>query len=105
MSTLRTSARLGAPRRPPLQLLGAERVAACKLARLQAGKEPARALRGGAVREGVGHDVALASPLQAIIADRRRRLHGRLDVPWLDQPPLFLRVVRPNAREAIGLQL
>ena len=32
------------------------------------------------MREGIGHDIALASPLQAVIADRGRRLHGRLDV-------------------------
>src|SRR4051812_43116518 len=93
------------PLAPPLQLLGVERVAACKLARFQAGDEPARALRRGSVREGVGHDVALASPLQTVIADRGRGLHGRLDVAGLDQPPLFLGVVRPYAGEAIGLQL
>jgi len=57
------------------------------------------------VGEGIGHDVALASPLQTIIPDRRRRLHGGLDVSWLDQPPLLLRVVRPHAGEAVGLQL
>ena len=52
----------------------------------------------------VGHDVALASPLQTVIADRGRGLHGRLDVAGLDQSPLLLRVVRPHAGEAVGLQ-
>jgi hypothetical protein len=34
--------------------------------------------------ESVGNDIALAAPLQSIIADGRRRLHGRLDIAGLD---------------------
>jgi hypothetical protein len=36
------------------------------------------------MRESVGYDIALAAPLQSIIADGRRRLHGRLDIAGLD---------------------
>ena len=57
------------------------------------------------MREGIGHDIALASPLQAVIADRGRRLHGQFDVAGFEQPLLFLRVVRPDTRKAVGLQL
>src|SRR5262245_20888937 len=80
-------------------------VAARKLARLQAGHERLRALCRRAVGERVRNDVALAAPLQAIVADGGCCLHGRLDVAWLDHPPLFFGVVRPDPGEAIGLQL
>src|SRR5262245_45714111 len=82
-----------------------ECVAARHLARLQAGHERLRALCRRAVRERVRNDVALTAPLQAIVSDGGRRLHGRLDVAGLDHPPLFLRVVRPDPGGAIGLQL
>ena len=55
--------------------------------------------------ESVGNDIALAAPLQSIVADARRRLHGRLDIARLDEPPLFLCVVRPHPGKAVGLQL
>src|SRR5262245_4379045 len=55
--------------------------------------------------ESVGHDIALAAPLQSIIADGRSRLHGRLDIAGLDEAPLLLRVVRPHPGKAVGLQL
>jgi hypothetical protein len=54
--------------------------------------------------ESVGHDIALAAPLQPIVADCRRRLQGRLDIAGLEQAPLLLRVVRPHPGQAIGLQ-
>ena len=56
------------------------------------------------MREGIGHDVTLASSLQAIVANRRGRLDGGLNVAGFDNPPPFGRVVAPHAGEAIGLQ-
>src|SRR5262245_23207583 len=82
-----------------------ECVAARKLARLQSGHERLRALCRRAVRERVRNDVALAAPLQAIVSDCGCRQHGRPHLPCLAQPPLFFRVMRPDAGEAIGLQL
>src|SRR5262245_54640037 len=55
--------------------------------------------------ERVGHHIALASALQAIISDRGCGLHGSFDVTRLDEAPLLLRVVSPYAGKAIGLQL
>ena len=63
-----------------------------------------RALFGGSVREGIGHNTALASPLQSIVADRRSRLDGGLDVAGFDDAPLFRRVVAPHTGETIRLQ-
>src|SRR5262249_29826192 len=57
------------------------------------------------MRETVGHDIALAAALQSIVADGSRRLHGGLNIAGLDEPPLLLRVVRPNPGKAVGLQL
>jgi hypothetical protein len=54
--------------------------------------------------ESVGYDIALTAPLQSIIADSRRCLHGCLDIAGLDKPPLVLRVVCPHPGEAVGLQ-
>jgi hypothetical protein len=54
------------------QLRRGEGVAAADLARLQAGVEPALALLGTPVREGVGNDVALRLTLERLVADRSR---------------------------------
>jgi hypothetical protein len=55
--------------------------------------------------EGVRHNIALGSPLQSVIANSARGLHGRLDIARLNEPPLFIGVMRPYACKAIGLQL
>ena len=55
--------------------------------------------------ESVGHHIALTPPLQPIVANGGCRLHGRLDIARLDEPPLFLCVVRPHPGKAVGLQL
>jgi hypothetical protein len=41
----------------------------------------------------------LGAPLQSIVADRGRRLHGRLDIAGLDEPPLLLRMMCPHTGE------
>src|SRR5262249_26692710 len=75
------------------------------LSRLQPGHEPARALLRRAMGERVRDDVALGTALQTIVADGGCRLHRRLDVAWLDDTPLLLCVVGPDAGKAVGLQL
>jgi hypothetical protein len=49
------------------------------------------------MRKGIGHDIALALSLQAVMADGGRGLHRRLHIPRFDESPLFFGVV--------GLQL
>src|SRR5262245_26319156 len=87
------------------ELRGVEGVAGVELSRSQPGHEPAGALRRGAMGEGVGYDIALALPLQPVITDGRGGLQSGLDVAGLDEVPSLLRVMRPYAGEAIGLQL
>src|SRR5262245_17196885 len=62
------------------KLRGGKGVAACDRAGAEAGIEPALALLGGAVREGVRNRVAARPPLQRVIADRRRGAQRGLDV-------------------------
>jgi hypothetical protein len=57
------------------------------------------------VCERVGDDIALASPLKAIIADGRRGLHRCLYITGFDETPPLLGVIGPHTRQAIGLQL
>src|SRR5690349_8170170 len=57
-------------RRTQLQGVGVESVAGGNLPALQPIREPARALRRGAVRKAVGNDIALRLLLQGIVADR-----------------------------------
>src|SRR5262249_61271215 len=52
-----------------------------------------------------GPVIALTSPLQSVVADARRPLHGRLDIAGLDETPLLLCVVSPHPGKAVGLQL
>src|SRR5262249_60004882 len=46
-----------------------------------------------------------APPMETIVADGRCGLHRCLYVTRFDETPLLLGVMRPHAREAIGLQL
>jgi hypothetical protein len=82
-----------------------EGITACNLPRLQPGHEPARALFRRAMGEGIRDHIALGLPLQPIVADGGRGLHGRLDIAGLDEAPLFLSVVRLTPGQAVGLQL
>src|SRR6188508_2180300 len=83
----------------------AERVALAQVSGLEASAEPAGALRGSAVGEGFGHDLTPALLLQAVVADRPGGPHGLLDVAFLEDVFHLVRVVRPDAREEVGLQL
>ena len=55
--------------------------------------------------ESIGHHIALTPPLQPIVTDGGCRLHSSFDIARFDEPPLFLRVVRPHPGKAVGLQL
>src|SRR5262245_24776616 len=67
------------------KLRGVEGVAARGVARLEAGHEPALALRRRAVREGVGNHVALRAPLQHVVPDGRGGLQCGLDVARIEE--------------------
>src|SRR6516164_3763313 len=88
-----------------LKLCRVKCVALVDVPRLEPRHEPAGALLRGAVGEGVGHHVALGLPLQPVVADGRGSLHRCLHVARFDEVPRFLRVMRPHAGKAIGLQL
>ncbi|MNS97642.1 hypothetical protein D3C72_1319830 [compost metagenome] len=55
--------------------------------------------------EAVGHHGAARRALQGVVADLLRGVHGGLDVARVEPLLRLLRVVRPHAREAVGLQL
>src|SRR5262249_6007616 len=97
-------------RRPCLQLRRGERVAGADRAGLEAGREPALALRRAAMGEAVRHHVALRSSLQGIVANRRCGLHGGLDVARHDDGRLDLELqvcileLGSHAGETVGVQ-
>src|SRR5437868_6978149 len=88
-----------------LKVSRSERVAGVDRALLEPDVEPATALRRRAVREAVGHDLSSSAALQRVVADRRRGLQRGFDVAWLEKIPFLLRLVGPDAGEAVGLQL
>ena len=55
--------------------------------------------------ERVRHDIALHLLLQAVVTNGRRGLQRLIDIPGLKEIVLLLSTVRPNASEAIRLQL
>src|SRR5580765_5126492 len=102
--------RIAAPdaaEREPVASGGSERVLADTARRgaaVVAAAERAGALRGAAVREGLGLHVAGRLALDRVVTDLRRGVEGLVDVAHLDQPALVGRL-RPCARQAIGLEL
>src|SRR5271166_4002407 len=88
-----------------LQVGVAESIAGGDRSFLEAGIEPALALRRGAVGKGIGHDIAARLFLQLVVADGRGRLQRCLDIARLDHFPALVGAMRPDAREAVGLQL
>src|SRR5882672_7815505 len=84
---------------------GRECVAGLFRSLLQAIAEPALALLGGAMGEAVRHYLALRTPLQRVVADCRGSPQRGLDITGLQQMPTLIGLVRPDAGEAIGLQL
>ena len=59
---------------------------------------------GGAMREGVRNDAARHLSLNHVVADLRRRVQCFLDIAGLQAVLHLIVEVRPNARQAVGLQ-
>src|SRR5215471_8225122 len=83
----------------------AESIARLRIARLQTDAEPVRALRRRAVRERVRRHTSARVALQAVVADRLRGRETLFDVAGLEDLLAHVRVMGPDPREAIGLQL
>src|SRR6186713_3302956 len=84
-----------------------ERVASGRLPVLVASREPATALLRGAVRPRLRVHLALRLLLDAVVADRVRRVEALVDVGLgqLFDHTCRHRVCRPHARVAVGLEL
>src|SRR5215211_2773097 len=82
----------------------AEGVAAGRVARLVAALEPRHALLGGAVGPGLRVHVDPRAGLDPVVADRCGGSQALLDVAGL-QVALLVDGLRPDAREAVGLEL
>src|SRR5690348_3240725 len=91
-------------REPLLQRRCRERIAVLRPAGIEAALEPARALRRGAVREGLRHHAPLRLLLQAVIADRSSRIERFFDVSRIELVHQAC-LVAPYAGIAVGLQL
>ena len=84
-----------------------EGVAAVRPRALDPAHEPALALLGGAVREGLRSDASLGSLLYAVVADGRRGIEGIGDVltrDVLDEAGVE-RMTHPQSRVAVRLEL
>src|SRR5438105_5670969 len=75
------------------------------VAGLEALFEPAGALGGGAVGEGIGDDAAAGLLLEAVVADLEGGVEGGVEVAGIEEVVLLLSVVGPDAGEVIGLEL
>src|SRR5574340_187540 len=75
---------------------GGEGIAVLRPARRHAALEPAHALLGGAVREGLGDDAPLRLLLEAVVSDRARRGERLVDVARVELVH-GARVVAPHA--------
>lgn len=88
-----------------LELAGVltEGVAAVGIAALEAGHEPVHPLLAGAVREGIGHYVALALALEGIVPDGCSSVDSLADI-LLSEVGKAGHMVTPHPREAVGLK-
>ena len=85
------------------ELAGAEGIAAAGVAGLEAAVEPANALIGGAVAEGIGAHAAGRVALEGVVTDRGGGGQGLLDVALLEDLALA-RGVGPHTGVAVGLE-
>ena len=76
-----------------------------RASRLHSLTEPVGALRARTVGERVGHHRARGAPHHLVVADLCRRVQAGLDVAAIEPAAGLLRVMRPHARIAVGLQL
>src|SRR5688572_24864414 len=82
-----------------------ESVARGGVARTQARREPALPIGRGAVRERVGRHRTPGAALQSVVANGSRRGQAFFDVAGLEHAHGLIRVIGPDAGEAVGLQL
>src|SRR5215471_2945239 len=83
----------------------AESIARLRIAGVEADLQPMHALRRRAVRERVRRHASPRVALQSVVADRLGSRESLLDVAGLEHVLANVRVMRPDAGEAIGLQL
>src|SRR3954469_11933158 len=83
---------------------GRKRIAGLETAALQAGLEPAHALRRTAVRERIRHDDAARLTLQPVVADRARGVQALLDIALLQNLAHTVGAIGPDAGDAVRLQ-
>src|SRR5688500_8670680 len=102
-TALPSKRRLSSMRVIPLFLV--ESVARGGIAGTQARPEPALAVRRGAVREGIWRHGSPRVALQPVVADGRGRGKAFFDVAGLEHARGLIRVIGPDAREAVGLEL
>ena len=81
-----------------------ERVTRADVAGFPAGAEPADALLGGAVGEGIGDDAALTFALDRVVADRGGGAQRFFEIARFEPRMALLGAVGPHAGVAVGLQ-
>ena len=74
-----------------------ERVALLQIAGFNPFAEPVHALRGAAVGETFGHDIALGAFLQCIIADLCGGVQAFFNIAWFENLALPVGEARPDA--------
>lgn len=87
-----------------LQLSRVKRIALAEVAGLVSAPEPAGALRGCSVREGIGDDITTRTVLKSVIAYRAGGADRFFDVPGFDNMLDPVGVTRPNTGQKICLQ-
>jgi hypothetical protein len=78
-------------------------IALLQVAAFDAAAKPPHPLLGAAVRETLGHDVALRPLLHSIVADLGSGVQPFFDVSLLQDVALAMRMIRPDPGEAICL--
>src|SRR5262245_8420560 len=102
-TALPSKRRLSSMRVIPVVLV--ESIARARVAAAQTRREPALPVGRGAVRERIGRHGAPRIALQPVVADGLRGREPFLDVAGLEHAHGLIRVIGPDAREAIGLEL
>src|SRR5690606_27263369 len=80
-------------------------IALRELAAVETATEPARTLLGTAVAEGFRRDMTACLHLHAVVADGTGGAQCFFDIAAFEDLSCTVGVVRPDAREAVGLQL
>src|SRR6202162_3202698 len=87
-----------------LELVAGEGVAGIRVRGLQALSEPGHPLLRRAVRPAFRLDIALSHLLEPVVSDGGSGFQAFFEIARLDQVPLTLGVVAPDAGETISLK-